>query len=156
MSGPVVRQGAATGAARVRLFLTDVDGVLTDGGIIYDAAGVETKRFDVRDGNVWSAGYQPSGVGYQQGGPRGAAEPSRGGPPVDPLVASFNRAPARHRGEHTGWPSGDPMADFGPSPYPANDVLPVEDPAAAPTVLPFTSRSTRYAEEDQYGRHGAH
>lgn len=51
MSGPVVRQGAAAGAARVRLFLTDVDGVLTDGGIIYDAAGVETKRFDVRDGH---------------------------------------------------------------------------------------------------------
>jgi 3-deoxy-D-manno-octulosonate 8-phosphate phosphatase (KDO 8-P phosphatase) len=46
-----VRQGAAARAARVRLFLTDVDGVLTDGGIIYDAAGVETKRFDVRDGH---------------------------------------------------------------------------------------------------------
>ena len=51
MSGPVVRQGAAAGAARVRLFLTDVDGVLTDGGIIYDAAGVESKRFHVRDGH---------------------------------------------------------------------------------------------------------
>ena len=51
MRGPVVRQGAEAGAARVRLFLTDVDGVLTDGGIIYDAAGVETKRFDVRDGH---------------------------------------------------------------------------------------------------------
>jgi len=51
MSGPVVRPGAAAGAARVRLFLTDVDGVLTDGGIVYDAAGVETKRFHVRDGH---------------------------------------------------------------------------------------------------------
>jgi len=51
MSGPVVRRGAAEGAASVRLFLTDVDGVLTDGGIIYDAAGVETKRFHVRDGH---------------------------------------------------------------------------------------------------------
>ena len=30
MSGPVVRQGAEAGAARIRLFLTDVDGVLTD------------------------------------------------------------------------------------------------------------------------------
>ncbi len=51
MSAPVVRAGAAEGAARVRLFLTDVDGVLTDGGIVYDAAGVETKRFHVRDGH---------------------------------------------------------------------------------------------------------
>jgi 3-deoxy-D-manno-octulosonate 8-phosphate phosphatase (KDO 8-P phosphatase) len=51
MSGPVIRPGAAAGAARVRLFLTDVDGVLTDGGILFDAAGVETKRFNVRDGH---------------------------------------------------------------------------------------------------------
>ncbi|HAM32267.1 MAG: phenylphosphate carboxylase subunit delta [Deltaproteobacteria bacterium RBG_16_66_15] len=51
MSGPVVRQGAADRAAGVRLFLMDVDGVLTDGGIIHDAAGVETKRFHVRDGH---------------------------------------------------------------------------------------------------------
>jgi hypothetical protein len=51
MSGPVTRQGAVEGAARIRLFLTDVDGVLTDGGILFDAAGVETKRFHVRDGH---------------------------------------------------------------------------------------------------------
>jgi 3-deoxy-D-manno-octulosonate 8-phosphate phosphatase (KDO 8-P phosphatase) len=51
MSGPTVRAGAGEGAAKVRLFLTDVDGVLTDGGIIYDASGVETKRFHVRDGH---------------------------------------------------------------------------------------------------------
>ena len=30
--------------------LLDVDGVLTDGGIIIDGRGGETKRFDVRDG----------------------------------------------------------------------------------------------------------
>ena len=51
MSGPVARQGAAAGAARIRLFLPDGDGVLTDGGILFDAAGVETKRFHVRDGH---------------------------------------------------------------------------------------------------------
>ena len=51
MSGPVVRRGAVEGAASVRLFLTDVDGVLTDGGIVYDAVGIETKRFHVRDGH---------------------------------------------------------------------------------------------------------
>jgi 3-deoxy-D-manno-octulosonate 8-phosphate phosphatase (KDO 8-P phosphatase) len=30
--------------------LLDVDGVLTDGGIFIDDRGIETKRFDVRDG----------------------------------------------------------------------------------------------------------
>ena len=51
MSAPVIRPGAAAKAARVRLFLLDVDGVLTDGGIVYDGAGTETKRFHVRDGH---------------------------------------------------------------------------------------------------------
>ncbi len=35
---------------KIRLILSDVDGVLTDGGIIYDNQGVETKKFHVRDG----------------------------------------------------------------------------------------------------------
>ncbi len=35
----------------IELLLLDVDGVMTDGGIIYDASGVETKRFNVRDGH---------------------------------------------------------------------------------------------------------
>lgn len=30
--------------------MLDVDGVLTDGGIVFDNRGVETKRFDVHDG----------------------------------------------------------------------------------------------------------
>jgi len=34
----------------IDLIAMDVDGVLTDGGIIFDAHGVETKRFDVTDG----------------------------------------------------------------------------------------------------------
>ena len=37
-------------AAKIKLLLLDVDGVLTDGGIIIDSRGVETKRFDVKDG----------------------------------------------------------------------------------------------------------
>jgi 3-deoxy-manno-octulosonate cytidylyltransferase (CMP-KDO synthetase) len=36
--------------ADVRLVITDVDGVLTDGGIIYDETGECMKRFHVRDG----------------------------------------------------------------------------------------------------------
>ena len=35
---------------KIRLLLLDVDGVLTDGRIIIDDRGVETKQFDVRDG----------------------------------------------------------------------------------------------------------
>ena len=35
----------------IQLLLLDVDGVMTDGGIIYDASGLETKRFNVRDGH---------------------------------------------------------------------------------------------------------
>jgi 3-deoxy-D-manno-octulosonate 8-phosphate phosphatase (KDO 8-P phosphatase) len=37
-------------AARVRLVVTDVDGVLTDGGVYYSERGEELKRFNVRDG----------------------------------------------------------------------------------------------------------
>ena len=35
----------------IELLLLDVDGVLTDGRIIYDANGLETKCFNVRDGH---------------------------------------------------------------------------------------------------------
>ena len=37
-------------ASQVKLFVLDVDGVLSDGKIIYDANGVETKNFHVQDG----------------------------------------------------------------------------------------------------------
>jgi 3-deoxy-D-manno-octulosonate 8-phosphate phosphatase (KDO 8-P phosphatase) len=36
--------------AAVRALVTDVDGVLTDGGLYYTENGDELKRFDVRDG----------------------------------------------------------------------------------------------------------
>jgi len=41
---------AAPRAARIRLLILDVDGVLTDGGLLYGASGEETKRFHVHDG----------------------------------------------------------------------------------------------------------
>jgi len=41
---------AAPRAARIRLLVLDVDGVLTDGGLRYSASGEETKRFHVHDG----------------------------------------------------------------------------------------------------------
>lgn len=34
----------------IELILSDVDGVLTDGGVIFDNQGIETKRFHIRDG----------------------------------------------------------------------------------------------------------
>jgi len=37
-------------AQRIELLLSDVDGVLTDGGVIFDNQGVESKRFHIRDG----------------------------------------------------------------------------------------------------------
>lgn len=47
---------------KIKALIVDVDGVLTDGGIIIDSNGVETKRFDVQDGlglMLWKkAGYK--------------------------------------------------------------------------------------------------
>ncbi|WP_321369916.1 HAD-IIIA family hydrolase [uncultured Desulfuromusa sp.] len=37
--------------AKIKLLLLDVDGVLTDGRIIYDCLGNELKSFDVKDGH---------------------------------------------------------------------------------------------------------
>lgn len=48
----------------IKLLLLDVDGVLTDGAIVYDSNGAETKRFHVRDGMglaVWQK------LGYRAG-----------------------------------------------------------------------------------------
>jgi len=36
--------------ARIRLLLSDVDGVMTDGRIAFDNLGVESKQFHIRDG----------------------------------------------------------------------------------------------------------
>jgi 3-deoxy-D-manno-octulosonate 8-phosphate phosphatase (KDO 8-P phosphatase) len=46
----------AARARRVRLLLFDVDGVLTDGTILLDADGRESKRFSIKDGTaiVWA------------------------------------------------------------------------------------------------------
>src|SRR5690606_21889126 len=34
----------------IEMIHSDVDGVLTDGGVIFDNQGIETKRFHIRDG----------------------------------------------------------------------------------------------------------
>jgi 3-deoxy-D-manno-octulosonate 8-phosphate phosphatase (KDO 8-P phosphatase) len=47
---------------KIELILSDVDGVLTDGAISFDNAGIELKSFNVRDGlgiKLWQrAGYK--------------------------------------------------------------------------------------------------
>jgi YrbI family 3-deoxy-D-manno-octulosonate 8-phosphate phosphatase len=50
---------------KVELILSDVDGVLTDGGLIFDNQGIEIKRFHVRDGlgiKLWRRGGFKFGV----------------------------------------------------------------------------------------------
>ena len=44
------------GAAKVRLVLLDVDGVLTDGKVLLHPDGTESKQFDIRDGTgiIWA------------------------------------------------------------------------------------------------------
>jgi 3-deoxy-D-manno-octulosonate 8-phosphate phosphatase (KDO 8-P phosphatase) len=46
----------------IELIVSDIDGVLTDGGIVLDNQGIETKRFCIRDGQgirLWQkAGYR--------------------------------------------------------------------------------------------------
>jgi 3-deoxy-D-manno-octulosonate 8-phosphate phosphatase (KDO 8-P phosphatase) len=44
------RRSLAARAAKIRLLVLDVDGVLTDGRLLYGPAGEEVKRFHVRDG----------------------------------------------------------------------------------------------------------
>lgn len=44
------RSEAQARAMRVKLVLTDCDGVLTDGGVYYSASGEELKCFSMRDG----------------------------------------------------------------------------------------------------------
>ncbi len=44
------RRGTAVDASRVRLVLTDVDGVLTDNGMTYSSDGSEAKTYSARDG----------------------------------------------------------------------------------------------------------
>tara|TARA_R110002049_G_scaffold27321_2_gene94226 strand:- start:427240 stop:427764 length:525 start_codon:yes stop_codon:yes gene_type:complete len=47
---PAILRSDADLAADIKCVLSDVDGVMTDGRIVYDNAGVETKHFHVRDG----------------------------------------------------------------------------------------------------------
>ncbi len=51
-----------TKLAGIRLLVLDVDGVLTDGGIILHSDGSESKRFDVQDGHGIKLWHRAGGV----------------------------------------------------------------------------------------------
>ncbi len=44
------KQSLVSRLKRIRLFATDVDGVLTDAGMYYSESGEELKKFNTRDG----------------------------------------------------------------------------------------------------------
>jgi 3-deoxy-D-manno-octulosonate 8-phosphate phosphatase (KDO 8-P phosphatase) len=51
MAEPQTTKTLPERCAAICLLVLDVDGVLTDGGIVYTSDGVELKRFHVRDGS---------------------------------------------------------------------------------------------------------
>ena len=67
--------GIRTRLRRIKLLVLDVDGVLTDGGLWFDASGQLIKRFDVRDGLgirlLQQAGVE---IAFLSGGQGGATE----------------------------------------------------------------------------------
>ena len=50
MAGDTFKQELEERARKIKILLLDVDGVLTDGRIIYDSKGRDSKFFDVHDG----------------------------------------------------------------------------------------------------------
>ena len=77
----------------VQLLVLDVDGVLTDGGLWFDAEGQLIKRFDVRDG-LGIRLLQQAGVhiAFLSGGRGGATEGT--GPPT-----GYRSLSGRHQGQ---------------------------------------------------------
>ncbi len=59
-----ISQDVLERANRVRVILMDVDGVLTDGSIVYDSNGVEIKHFNAQDGLAFKLA---SAVGLRTG-----------------------------------------------------------------------------------------
>lgn len=47
-----VPQAVFERAKTIKVLITDIDGVMTDGGIIYDDLGTEYKKYDVKDGLI--------------------------------------------------------------------------------------------------------
>jgi 3-deoxy-D-manno-octulosonate 8-phosphate phosphatase (KDO 8-P phosphatase) len=78
--------GLAERCRPIELLLVDVDGVLTDGRIVLDDRGVETKEFDVRDGSAMNL--------WRKAGRRMAVLSGRRAPLVDLRAAELGIEPA--------------------------------------------------------------
>ncbi|MDO9633687.1 MAG: HAD hydrolase family protein [Paludibacter sp.] len=50
MHTEVPKKSIAPDYKKIKVFLTDVDGVLTDAGMIYSDSGIQSKRFNAHDG----------------------------------------------------------------------------------------------------------
>ena len=48
----IIRKESAHSLRQIRLFATDVDGVLTDAGMYYAESGDEWKKFNTHDGST--------------------------------------------------------------------------------------------------------
>ncbi len=71
--------------AAVALLVADVDGVLTEGGIVYGTDGLEMKRFHVRDGSGVKA--------WRDAGKRAAIITGRSSPVVELRAAELGISP---------------------------------------------------------------
>lgn len=78
-------QSLAERAAKIELLLLDVDGVLTDGGIIYSDDRSELKRFHVRDGSGLKL--------WQSAGKRAAIVSGRSSPAVERRAVELGISP---------------------------------------------------------------
>jgi len=87
-------------AAKITCIISDVDGVMTDGQIWYDSAGVETKSFHVRDGLAIKRWLQ---VGHKFG-----ILTARTSPVVDRRAAELGVAPVA-QGVVDKWPCAEQM-----------------------------------------------
>ena len=121
---PKISRALAARIARVKLFLCDVDGVLTDGSI-YIGGAEEVKRFNIRDGLgmvLWRrAGYK---IGWVSARPSPATQLRASELKIDFVVQQKDRAgkasaiePLLAR-EKLNWEDvcyvGDDIVDLGP------------------------------------------
>ncbi len=89
----------------IELLLVDVDGVLTDGVIVLDDRGVETKHFHVRDGSAVAL--------WRKAGKRAAILSGRRAPLVDLRAAELGIAPVIQGAADKGPPFRTLIADLG-------------------------------------------
>ena len=95
----------AARCAPIDLLVLDVDGVLTDGGILVDDRGVETKQFHVRDGSAI--------VAWRKLGKRVAILSGRSAPLVDRRAAELGIAPVVQGATRKGEAFRAILADLG-------------------------------------------